>query len=1125
MSNPYSSGGGGTVLEHRYGAVLLTHVLTSEAARELGDDAVPTHLVFQAKHLSPVDDFVLLGHDDNGEVGAAIAVRRSPDLIPSDRKSRALIESFLQALLHRWLDIDAGRWHLFLATGSACQAAQQLRKISQFARWQPSEAEFRAAMKRPQVDGRELRNRLKQLDAIVQQVSAGLNAGMDDSELTWRLLRRLKVRELHLEDGDESDRTNAVNRLISHTSQRSQEAASSLFSRLAELAGTFAPTGATVDAAMLRTELAGSLARITTLGTAPPAEVTADIGAVLRGPLAYLGLDALFDEAQQQMPDDPAEAAKAFAAVADRLESTPYTQYAYGVRRRQAEALQQAGDVASRIRADLHGMVIALESGDAWRASRLINELAAQEVEGDDALIRSANALGVISEFENDHRTTLQQVASAVDELNADDSYGLEAATLFAEHTIAENETLLVRDRGGALQAIADAAPTASLWQARLRACLADAGYQATTWPALASQARFQPDPIPSFLSARYARHLARSGQPDEAISQYTTAIDHALRHAGPALQKDAADWLEAQNLIRIRYGIQREQITDSHLMPATLRASGTGTLLPNPVSTREHALARLARDSNPLPDTLQALRRYRLKAVITGAWQREEEAERLLGEFHLRAGQARKALPHLVAAAQTKTLKSIVDQLPYEPLPSLGADQVGGRQQWERASAFTLAGAAADLISDEDAIQWIDAATVEVIADHPVPFGGTDSTLAAFTALARLAGAATEDQAQHLLDLTASFLADRKPGLFKRSDQDHASLVIAIADRHPGLRRSAVEQMCRMLQLSSRWMTDTILDGRGWTALRSESDLVVELCAPASERGNPQAAIALVVVGATEQAKATARRQVRHFITPTEPAPTDLVSPQHAALLAGALEDQDLRLLGEAFRAAILDSKRLAIQRQESLDALTVLAAALNTEQRVGLYPTVLDAACGNLDGSTGDEDGQMHPYDRFGINWGTTTLRYAGLRAAAALATTPEQSEELLTLTLIQLPHADTGDALTLAEALAKLNPEHARLPVEVLAAHSLPWVRVLAARMWCTTQTAPAIIGATLARDPSHHVRRAMARCLTDTDQHVSLRLDLSHDPRRSVRCEARGKAAPTPYRSMGNTTRQE
>src|SRR5512132_4073331 len=87
-ASPYSTGGGGTVLEHRYGAVLLAHLLTGDPVTELGDDLAPVQVAFQASAFSPVDDLVVGGRSaDGAQRQGSIGVRRNPSLIPSDEPS------------------------------------------------------------------------------------------------------------------------------------------------------------------------------------------------------------------------------------------------------------------------------------------------------------------------------------------------------------------------------------------------------------------------------------------------------------------------------------------------------------------------------------------------------------------------------------------------------------------------------------------------------------------------------------------------------------------------------------------------------------------------------------------------------------------------------------------------------------------------------------------------------------------------------------------------------------------------------------------------------------------------------------------------------------------------------
>ena len=119
-ASPYSTGGGGTVLEHRYGALLLSHLLSGDPAPELGSDVTVTRVAFQARAESDVDDYMLVGRGGDGnERRAFVAVRRAPRLIPSDSRSVELLATYLPTLLNDWLAVQAGRSRLVLASRTA----------------------------------------------------------------------------------------------------------------------------------------------------------------------------------------------------------------------------------------------------------------------------------------------------------------------------------------------------------------------------------------------------------------------------------------------------------------------------------------------------------------------------------------------------------------------------------------------------------------------------------------------------------------------------------------------------------------------------------------------------------------------------------------------------------------------------------------------------------------------------------------------------------------------------------------------------------------------------------------------------------------------------------------------
>lgn len=51
------------MLEHQYGATLLAGLLTGDPMPELGDDATPVEVRFQASPVSAVDDLLITGLD------------------------------------------------------------------------------------------------------------------------------------------------------------------------------------------------------------------------------------------------------------------------------------------------------------------------------------------------------------------------------------------------------------------------------------------------------------------------------------------------------------------------------------------------------------------------------------------------------------------------------------------------------------------------------------------------------------------------------------------------------------------------------------------------------------------------------------------------------------------------------------------------------------------------------------------------------------------------------------------------------------------------------------------------------------------------------------------------------
>ena len=262
LASPYSTGGGGTVLEHLYGVTVLAALLTGDPLPELGDSAIPVSVRFQAGAESPVDDLVIVGRTpDSGERRVSVGVRRVPKFTSKDRDTAALLTGYVRIVAEHWDEVRAGQWRLALATGSRDEPLTEVSELAAIAATRPSDLGFRAALVQ-ESRNKERAGRLKQLDDLIRlaasQPKAGLAAaGIDPRELTWRVLSSLTLRELRLEEADTSDRTAVVARLRSVTWDRTPAAADELFDKLFSLASKYASAGAVVTEELLRRDLSG----------------------------------------------------------------------------------------------------------------------------------------------------------------------------------------------------------------------------------------------------------------------------------------------------------------------------------------------------------------------------------------------------------------------------------------------------------------------------------------------------------------------------------------------------------------------------------------------------------------------------------------------------------------------------------------------------------------------------------------------------------------------------------------------------------------------------------------------------------------------------------------------------
>lgn len=161
------------VLEHRYGAMLTAALLTGDPLPELGADATPLSVRFQAGADSPVDDFLVVGRTPDGEERrVSIGVRRAPKFVTSEESSVALLVGYVRVVTDHWDEVRAGRWQLALAVASRHVATVEISDLAVIARHSGSGKGFRAAVAQDGRTAQAIRDRLVHVDALVRAAAA-----------------------------------------------------------------------------------------------------------------------------------------------------------------------------------------------------------------------------------------------------------------------------------------------------------------------------------------------------------------------------------------------------------------------------------------------------------------------------------------------------------------------------------------------------------------------------------------------------------------------------------------------------------------------------------------------------------------------------------------------------------------------------------------------------------------------------------------------------------------------------------------------------------------------------------------------------------------------------------------
>ncbi|MCK0115587.1 hypothetical protein MWU57_00930 [Isoptericola sp. S6320L] len=257
-ASPYATGGGGTRLEHRLGAVFLARLLTGGPVAELGARP-PTKVAFQQSSASRIDDLIVtaLSADGVSSLRLDIAVRRTPSFVRSHGPTKKLVAALVAEDIAAESDGDVlVERRLAVAVSGPQTHAQQVAELAAVARAQATAEDFFTLVGTP---GRfASRSRLEHLRDMVKDA---LPEGPESAKhRCWSLLRRLWMMQTQLETGHELTWTDIVDDLKPFAVGASVDGALALRDRLEQLAGEFATNAGDVDANTLRQRLHGQIA-------------------------------------------------------------------------------------------------------------------------------------------------------------------------------------------------------------------------------------------------------------------------------------------------------------------------------------------------------------------------------------------------------------------------------------------------------------------------------------------------------------------------------------------------------------------------------------------------------------------------------------------------------------------------------------------------------------------------------------------------------------------------------------------------------------------------------------------------------------------------------------------------
>ncbi|MEV4816161.1 hypothetical protein [Micromonospora tulbaghiae] len=614
----------------------------------------------------------------------------------------------------------------------------------------------------------------------------------------------------------------------------------------------------------------------------------------------------------------------------------------------------------------------------------------------------------------------------------------------------------------------------------RLRLCLADASGSWTSLLLMAHKRRL-PRGLCALIMARHARHLALSDKWEEAREAWDEAVELACLDGHNA---EATGWQRSLRLLRRRTaapGLTTGDDTreEARLIHALENLQFGDPLIAYGRENRQRGVEHML-DGDVL-SAIQDLRGHLRAMVASASWEDEQETRCLLAKAYTAAGHLEDAAQHLISAGEAKVLRERHAVHAGERFLDI-TNRIGPAPYWQRASAFELLAAQADLLPDYKvgavstaALEVLNAVAVGKLRDSPL-FGPV-LDVAAHKVLAALAERLTGEDARRLLNHLRP-LAPRSTDSYRHTDDAHAAACARIAMTFPELRDDALDQLVQLIEGETH---DALRHAQ--PVIRLHGEHIRPQLTRLADAGNHIAAQLLLLLAEQhdpdEQQLARARSAARRLAAPSTNTANDISFGTPAvsdSLLARLLPAEERITLIHAQLDLVRAPYELVWDRRDYLIAASNLAEGLSPADNDAVFAEAMILV---RDTTPSDADRILQP-DALQIQSTTIDIRSAALLLAASTARTDDQRElvrrQAFTL-LVQQPTA----APFVVDTLHALRPENLGELATLLATHPEWAIRALGAQAWVHDIGVDDDLGPTLAHDSDARVRRALAQGL--------------------------------------------